>query len=250
MGIMNKSKLLFLVLCFVVGCSSQKKATVFNSNENKAAVALKKSGRGWAERHQTILSRLGMKPELILVGNSIFHTLDNEDRKEVWTKYLNKYHTVNMGISGDRTENVIWRLQNGSLEKVEPKVAIVLIGTNNTDGNHYMTVSTPEQLSEGIWKICDIIGEKLPNTKILLMGILPYGYNPNHRNELNKSTNELISKFPVRNTNITYVDISAIYPNADGKVKKELMPDYLHPNAKGHLLMFEALEKEIEKLLF
>ncbi|SDM71505.1 GDSL-type esterase/lipase family protein [Kriegella aquimaris] len=243
---MNKSKLLFLVLCFVVGCSSQKKATVFKSSENTAAVALKKSGRGWAERHQTILSRLGMKPELILVGNSIFHTLDNEDRKEVWTKYLNKYHTVNMGISGDRTENVIWRLQNGSLEKVEPKVAIVLIGTNNTDGNHYMTVSKPEQLAEGIWKICDIIGEKLPNTKILLMGILPYGYNPNHRNELNKSTNELISKFPGRNTNITYIDISPIYLNADGNVKKNVCQITYIPTLQATYLCSKRLKKKLK----
>ncbi len=148
------------------------------------------------ERHQTILSRLTKNPELILIGNSIIHSLDNENRQEVWEKYLDRYRAVNMGFSGDRTENVIWRLQNGSLENINPKVAVILIGTNNTDGNHYINISTAEELAGGIWRICEIVKEKLPDTKILLLGILPYGYKPNYRNNLNKATNSLISKFP------------------------------------------------------
>ena len=114
------------------------------------------------ERHQSILSRLEKNPDLILIGNSIFDSLDNEGRKEVWEKYLDQYRTVNMGISGDRTENVIWRLQKGSLKDINPKVAVILIGTNNTDGNHYLNISTPEELAGGIWKICEIVEEKLP----------------------------------------------------------------------------------------
>ena len=154
-----------------------------------------------------------------------------------------------MGISGDRTENVIWRLQNGSLENINPKVAVILIGTNNTDGNHYLNVSSPEELADGIWRICEIVEEKLPDTKILLLGILPYGYKPSYRNNLNKATNSLISKFPRRNPNIHYTDIGHIFLKSQGKVRQELMPDYLHPNPEGHLLMFETLEGRIERLM-
>lgn len=201
------------------------------------------------ERHQIIISKLAKDPELILIGNSIFHSLDNENRQEVWEKYLDQYRAVNMGFSGDRTENVIWRLQNGSLKKISPKVAVILIGTNNTDGNHYLNVSTPEELAEGIWKICEIVEEQLPDTKILIMGILPYGYKPNHRNNINKATNNLVSEFPEKNDKIHYADIGHVYVDSEGKVIKELMPDYLHPNPAGHLLMFEALEKDIAKLM-
>jgi beta-glucosidase len=154
-----------------------------------------------------------------------------------------------MGISGDRTENVIWRLQNGSLDNINPKVAVILIGTNNTDGNHYLNISTPEELAGGIWKICEIVEEKFPDTKILMMGILPYGYKPNHRDNIDKATNSLISKFPEKNPNIHYIDIGDVYLDKDGKVKKELMPDYLHPNVEGHLLMFEALKDEMARLM-
>jgi len=217
--------------------------------ENPAALPVKGEGEWWSQRHQTIVNSLEKDPELILVGNSIFHSLDNEDRKEVWEKYLDQYHTVNMGIGGDRTENVIWRLQNGSLEDIHPRLAVILIGTNNTDGNHYLNISTPEELAGGIWEICKTIREKLPETKILLMGILPYGYKPNHRDNINKATNNLIKNFAEKDSGIHYIEIGQIYLDAEGKVNKQLMPDYLHPNAKGHMLMFQALDDEILRLI-
>ncbi|AEL27873.1 GDSL-type esterase/lipase family protein [Cyclobacterium marinum] len=244
----------FLIL-IAYGPSKNKSKHPRNGNEiaecqeNPAAIAQKKEDEGWLSRHQKILGRRTPEAQLILVGNSIFHSLDNEDRNQVWEKYLNPFQTINMGISGDRTENVIWRLENGSLEHINPKVAVVLIGTNNTDGNHYLSISTPEELAGGIHKICSLITEKLPETKILLMGILPYGYKPNHRDNLNKTTNRLIAKFPKDNSRIHYMDISDVYYNEDGKVNRELMPDFLHPNPEGHRLMFEALYPKIEELM-
>lgn len=237
---------LFLISSGFSGCSGTKNTAIA---KNPATQFVQRDGDEWNNRHKSILSQLATDPELILVGNSIFHTLEEENRSEVWEKYLDRYRTIDMGISGDRTENVIWRLHNGALEGIEPKVAVVLIGTNNTDGNHYLTISTPEELAGGIWEICKIITKKNPDTKILLMGILPYGYKPNHRDNINNATNRLISKFPQKNPNIHYTDIGTIYLDAYGKVMKELMPDYLHPNAKGHLLMFQALEKDITQLM-
>ncbi|MGP1991294.1 GDSL-type esterase/lipase family protein [Zobellia laminariae] len=236
----------FLLICLLTSCSSAKLGP---PKENPAAQSVQLDAEWWNQRHETIKSRLKSDPELILVGNSIFHTLEEEDRKEVWTKYLDRYRTVDMGISGDRTENVIWRIENGTLEGINPKVAVVLIGTNNTDGNHYLNISTPEELADGIYKICSLLNQKLPNTEILLMGILPYGYKPNHRDNINKATNKLLSSFPKKNSKIHYIDISSEYVDGNGKVNKELMPDYLHPNAEGHLLMFKALDADIQKLI-
>jgi beta-glucosidase len=205
---------------------------------------------GWRERHEKILENVRTSdPKLIMIGNSITHNLDKPDRQILWDRYLKELDAVNMGISGDRTENVIWRLQNGLLEGIDPEVATVLIGTNNTDGNHYLEISTPEELSEGIWKICSIIREKLPETEIVLLGILPYGYKPNHKDELNKATNRIISRFYEKDPKIHYYDLGYLFLNEEGKVKRELMPDYLHPNLEGEKLVFEALAPEISKLM-
>jgi lysophospholipase L1-like esterase len=246
---MNKIILGLLGCVLLSGCVSRENSSTSEIAENPAALAVKGDGEWWMERHQSIISRLSKDPELILIGNSIFHSLDNENRQEVWEKYLDQYRAVNMGFSGDRIENVIWRLQNGTLENINPKVAVILIGTNNTDGNHYLNISTPEELAGGIWKICEIVQEKLPGTKILILGILPYGYKPNHRNNINKATNKLVSKFPEKNRNIHFTDIGHVYLDTEGKVREELMPDYLHPNPEGHLLMFEALQEDIARLM-
>ena len=101
-------------------------------------------------------------PGLILIGNSILHSLDDKNGIQVSEKYLDKYSVVNMGFSGDRTENVIWRLQNGEIDGIDPRLALVLIGTNNTDGNHYLNITQPKELAEGIWEICLVIREKIP----------------------------------------------------------------------------------------
>ena len=248
-SLLKQSFLVLAISFLMVSCVTNEKKNVSKNIENPAALSTKGNGEWWEKRHKEIVERLDKNPQLILVGNSIFHTLDNEDRKKVWEKHLDQYQTVNMGISGDRTENVIWRLQNGAIENINPKVALVLIGTNNTDGNHYLNISTPEELEGGIWRICEILRQKLPNTKIVLLGILPYGYKPNHRDNINKATNQLIAKFCERDDNIYYLDIGDIYLNEEGTVRKEIMPDFLHPNAEGHLLMFDALEKGLTAMM-
>ena len=239
---MNKMTISLLVLILLFGCVSE--------STNQAAIPVHKLDEPWwNKRHQEVLNKLKSDPQLILIGNSILHSLDNEDRQDLWTEYLNQYNTVNMGFSGDRTENVIWRLLNGEIDGINPKLALLLIGTNNTDGNHYLNISTPQELEDAIWEICQIIREKLPQTQILLLGILPYGYKPNHRDNINKATNKLIADFPKKDSFIHYRNINNDYLDPKGKVIKELMPDYLHPNAKGHLLMFEKLEDDITQLM-
>jgi len=239
---MKQLTIIIIALLLMVGCNQKK--------ENTAAIPTNKlSDNWWKERHEMVLENNKSKPELVLIGNSILHTLDNTDRAEVWEKYLNKYNAVNMGFSGDRTENVIWRLQNGELDGISPKVALLLIGTNNTDGNHYLEVTQPKELAEATWEICKIIRQKLPNTQILLLGIFPYGYKPNHRDNINKATNKIRSGFPAKDNHIHYRDISAVFTDDELKVKKSLMPDFLHPNTEGHLLMFQAIEDDISKLI-
>ncbi len=230
-------------LLFNVGCSSIQTNTAIIPTD-------KLQHNWWKERHEGVIGKSNTNPKLLLIGDSILHGLDKEDREAVRAKHLDKYNALNMGFSGDRTENVIWRLQNGELENINPNVALVLIGTNNTDGNNYPTINYPNELEEATWKICEIIREKLPNTEILLMGILPFGRNiPNFRNSINIETSKLISEFSNRDKHIHYINIDDIYLNNDGKIIKEIMPDYLHPNAEGHMKMFDRLEDEITKLM-
>jgi len=203
----------------------------------------------WQERHEEKIKAPMINPQLVLLGNSILHTLDYSDRNEVWREYLHKYRALNLGFSGDRTENLIWRIENGELDQSKPKVILLLIGTNNTDGNHFLSITQPNELQGAIWKITRIIRKKLPETKILLLGIFPYGYKANYRDNINKETNKFLSEFPAKDNNLYYKDIGEIFLDETGKIDKTLMPDYLHPNAKGHLLMFKTLDPFLEELM-
>ncbi|MFC2126620.1 lipase, partial [Bacteroidota bacterium] len=94
-----------IFMSLMVGCIEKTK--------NPATIPTDKlHDEWWKGRHQKVLENIKSDPELILIGNSILHSLDDTTRQKVWEKYLNPYNTVNMGFSGDRTENVIWRLQN------------------------------------------------------------------------------------------------------------------------------------------
>ncbi len=252
---MNRRNYFLLIVAFLLftNLSSNAQDTISANTQrpNSAVIPANHLDRkGWRERHYKLLEKVkSSNPKLIIIGNSIMQNLDNLENKIIWDLYLNSLDAINMGISGDRTENVIWRLQNGCLEGINPKVAILLIGTNNTDGNHYLEISTPEELSEGIWKICSIIREKLPETEIILLGILPYGYKPNHRDEINKATNKIISGFPHKESKINYCDLGYLFLNPNGSVNGKLMPDYLHPNVEGEKLLFETLAPTGSKLL-
>ncbi len=227
-------------------------AAACNNTVNTAALSTSNMDvNWWKNRHEKVLkNNIEFNPQLILIGNSITHALDDEGNKEFWDNYLKAYNTVNMGFGGDRTENVIWRLENGELDDINPKLATLMIGTNNTDGNNFEEVTNPEDLAEGIWKICSIIHEKLPDTEIALLAIFPFGHKPEvYRNTLIQKTNAIIKNFPDKNEKIHYFDVGHVLENEDGSLSYDLMPDYLHPNTEGYRLIFDALAPEIEKLM-
>ncbi len=257
---------LFLIYSLVFGQEKTSSTNTKNSkcnNQKESCCSVKTScntaviptdklkTEWWAMRHQQVIDSVRhTNPQLVLLGNSILHSLDYKDRNETWDKYLIQYNAANLGFSADRTENVIWRINNGEIDNMNPKVILLLIGTNNTNGNSFASINNSKELEEATWEICQIIRKKLPDTQILLLGILPFGKRrPNYRDGVNQCVTQLVSKFPNKDNNIHFVDIGNIYLNDNNKIMKDLMPDFLHPNAKGHLLMFKTLQPYIENLM-
>jgi lysophospholipase L1-like esterase len=170
------------------------------------------------------------------------------------TEYMNEplLHQIlgdrakNLGIKGDYTEHLLWRLQNGELDfkKQPPKLAVVLIGTNN------FSYSKDNDIFLGIKADVDEIRKRLPTTKILVVGILPRGQNPSFK--LRKriiAINAILPKL-ADNQNIWYTDISKNMLESDGTISNAVMYDYLHPTKDvGYTKMLEALKPDINKIL-
>jgi len=148
----------------------------------------------WKARHieKIALKKKMGKVDLLMIGDSITHVWD--DRRKAgatWDKYYAKRNTLNIGFSGDRTENVLWRLRNGAVDDISPKLAVLMIGTNNA--GHRREASAETAL--GIKAILAELAKRLPKTKVLLLAIFPRGKDDNDAlRKLNMGTNKIANQ--------------------------------------------------------
>lgn len=201
----------------------------------------------WMPRHEQKLKELKEmeKVDLLFIGDSITHGFESGG-KAVWDKFYAPRKAFNIGYSGDRTEHVIWRLQNGEVEGISPKLAVIMIGTNNTGHRK----DPPKHTAAGIQKIIEELQARLGNTKILLLGIFPRDEKPDGQYRvINDGVNRLIKGYASEEKGIYFLDISNRFLDKDGKLGKSIMPDLLHPNAKGYAIWAEAIEPTVEKLM-
>lgn len=152
-------------------------------------------------------------------------------------------HSLNFGIGGDQTQHVLWRVINGALDDVEPKVIVLLVGTNNYE-------HSAEEVTEGILAIVDAIQERQPQAELVVMGIPPRGEKPNPlREKILKINNSLSSKISNK-ANATFLNTDfSNFINADGLINSKDMYDYLHFTDEGYRKFCEPLVEEVQNLL-
>ena len=198
----------------------------------------------WTLRHNAVNERVKQgNVDLIFIGDSITHSWEGGG-KELWAKYYAPRNAVNMGFSGDRTQHVLWRLDNGNIDGISPKAAVIMIGTNNSNGND----NTAEEIADGMIAICKKLRKELPKTKILLLAVFPRGPKPNPQREKITKANELAAKI-ADGKMIHYLDIGPKFLEADKSLSKEIMPDYLHLTPKGYKIWAEAIEPKLKELM-
>ena len=232
-------------------------ATSFAETAKNLAIVPKPREGGWVKRHESFneISKKG-EAQLVFLGDSITQGWEGNG-KEVWAKTWAPYKAANFGIGGDRTEHVIWRLQNGNFDGIKPKLVVLMIGTNNTghqgrpaaEHGGVAYASSAEQTAEGVKMILDILGKKLPETKVLLLGIFPRGATKEDAmRKQNVATNNLISGF-ADSKRVFYMDIGNTFLKPDGTLPKEIMPDLLHLSPQGYQMWTDAIEGQVKALM-
>jgi lysophospholipase L1-like esterase len=212
---------------------------------------------GTEKRHESFneISKKG-EAELVFLGDSITHGWESKG-KEVWDKYWAPLKAANFGIGGDRTEHVLWRMEHGNFDGLKPKEIVLMIGTNNTghQGRPMKEIgdaiyqSSAQQTAEGVKMIVTKLKEKCPGAKILLLAIFPRGEKPDDKMRVqNEETNAIIKNL-ADNKTVFFMDIGPKFLAADGTLSKEIMPDLLHPNAKGYEIWAEAIAPKVKELL-
>ena len=135
--------------------------------------------------------------DLLFLGDSITQGWANND---VWKRFYAPRNAANFGIGGDRTQHVLWRLEHGEVDGIHPKVVVLMIGTNNSGSN------TAEEIANGVTAIVKSIREKLPETKILLLGVFPRAEKPGSIRDKLAAVNAQIAKLDDGKT-VKYLDI-------------------------------------------
>ena len=212
---------------------------------------------GTEKRHESfnVISKQG-EAQLVFLGDSITHGWEGKG-KAIWTKDWAPLKAANFGIGGDRTEHVLWRLENGNFDGLKPKAIVLMIGTNNTghqgrpqkelDGAVYQC--TAEQTAEGIKAILAQLRQKCPDAKILVLGIFPRGADKNDKfRQQNEATNAIVKGF-ADGQKVFFLDVGAKFLEPDGTLSKAIMPDLLHPNEKGYQIWSDAIKADVLALL-
>ncbi len=202
--------------------------------------------QGWKDRQELLNKRAaeaGDKAQVIFIGDSITQGWEGEG-KEVWAKYYAQRNAVNLGIGGDRTQHVLWRLDNGNLNGLKPKAAVLMIGTNNSNGED----NSVEQIADGVGAIVRQLREKLPQTKVLLLAIFPRSENPSPQRGKLLIVNQVIRKL-ADDENVFWIDFGHEFVNSDGCIPRSLMPDYLHLSKRGYEIWAEAIEDKLSAVL-
>lgn len=196
----------------------------------------------WLPRHEEKLAARDPAVELVLIGDSITHGWEDEGR-ETWARHFGDVRTLNLGYSGDRTENVLWRLQHGEVDGLDPQLVVLMIGTNNT--GHRM--DPPAAIAAGVRAILDELARRMPNAQVLLLAIFPRGATPDDAERANNRAANALLRDVAAQADVVFADFNAPFLVDGGVLSEEVMPDRLHPNATGYGIWARQLGPYVDR---
>ena len=237
-----RAKLILLAACLpILPLHADDRASISVRTAESAVTPVNKN----PQRHAGFMARKNQGPiDLLFLGASITDFWPQRG-PDSWAKFA-PYHPANFGVAGDSTEHVLWRITNGELDGLHPKVLVLNLGNNNI-GNH------PDERTEwvvaGLRKVVDVIHAKLPDTTVLVLAIFPRDGKDSSNRHRNDAVNVELAKFDDGNKT-RYLDFNHVFLDADGNLLPGvLLPDHLHPTAKGYDLWYTAMEPTLAALM-
>ena len=197
----------------------------------------------WLAQHEAFVARARRgNVDVVFLGDSIA-AFFQQRAPEVWDREIAPLgNVVDFGIEGDRTQFVLWRVQNGELDGTNARAVVLMIGTNN------LAAATPENVARGVAAIVDAVRAKLPNAVIVLNALFPRG-DPN--DPLRAKAADVNARLAALadGAHVRWLDAGPGFLTADGTIAPALMPDKLHPSREGYEVWAAALRPVLAELL-
>ncbi|MGD1919466.1 MAG: GDSL-type esterase/lipase family protein [Pleurocapsa sp.] len=173
--------------------------------------------------------------KILFLGDSL---VQNWSETQVWNKHFKSLAALNFGISGDLTQNLLWRLENGAVGNLNPEKIILQIGTNNLSSSNK---ETSQEIAQGVIAVVNKLQIAFPEAKILLMAVFPREKEAEHpyRNKIQRLNQHLEILQDLEH--LTYLDMGNQFLLSDGTLSQELMPDALHLSEKGYEIWGNAI---------
>lgn len=203
----------------------------------------------WNQRHADALRiKDSIDPKIVLLGDSITHMWGgrpteskHQNGKDTWATLFGDT-ALNLGFGWDRTQNLLWRIDHGELDGLNPRAVVIHIGTNNLAGTKNHKAGTPEQIAKGISVVCKRVREKLPKAKLILMAVFPRGEKPT--GPFRKKIDAINSYLPkmVQTDDAILINLTDKLLTEDGILSRNVAGDFLHPAEKGYAIWANAIE--------
>lgn len=209
-----------------------------------ATTPIPRASKKWMKKHNQInVLALRGNIDVAFLGDSITAGWKHAGR-QVWEEYYGHRRAANMGISEDCTQHLLWRLANGNLKGISPRVAVLLIGTNNAE----LCSHTPAEIAEGVGAAIALLRKRMQPCRIIVMGIFPRDPQPTALRQVVLDANKLIRQFADEEF-VFFLDIGDRFMQPEGGISSELMPDFLHLSSEGYKLWAESIEDLLAELL-
>ena len=203
----------------------------------------------WAtHRQDEVLKRVRDAKQpvpVVFIGDSITQGWEG-DGVQIWKERIAPLGAMNLGVSGDRTEHVLWRLQQAPLTALQPGVVVIMIGTNNAGGG-----AQPDAIVQGVRAVVSTVLAQCPNTTVMLLDIFPRGEGFNEMRGRNAQVNQTLARteaFGADAQRVRWTPIGGTFIENDGSITKAIMPDALHLSAEGYARWERAIRDELARL--
>lgn len=201
-------------------------------------IPIPRPGGNWQSQHDRLVNKArNTQPSLVFYGDSITVGMGIGDalRKSFGP------NTENFGISADGTQHLLWRLKNGEADfKKDPEKSVLLIGANNL-------IAKPDEVVKGVLANLAEMQKQMPNTKVLVLGVLPQGRDPyNRRREIVREINQKLERALAGKSNVRFYDAGPRMLEANGAMSDRVWAgDGVH--VRNYTPLFEAIKPELRK---
>lgn len=198
----------------------------------------------WNNMHKLFVERAKKGGiDVLFLGDALTQGLS--DSRDFWKKNFEPLKAANFGIAGDRTQQILWRIQNGELEGIKPKVVVLMIGAS-----HAFTQDSAEKVNAGTRKIIEAIRAKLPEAKILLLAALPLAKNNSAPARAKIATLNALNAKLDDGKSVRFLDMKQKFVESDGTLSEaNYQVDFVHLKPKGYELWAEAMRPLLTEIL-